>query len=159
ALAGPSTFRGTTFINEGTVVLMNSQALGATGSSEVQTINLTGSTSGTFTLSYKGQTTNPLPYNATPAQLQDQLNNLSTIGAVGNSVIVTRGIAEVQRLNVFGTTGGFTVRFNGSSPSPTLPINATPLEVRTALNNLSTISSVGGNVSVTGAGTAEVQQV
>src|SRR5206468_2866763 len=100
-----------------------------------------------------------LAYNATAAQVEAALNALSTIGGLGNSVTVTRGLAEVQRVDVSGGTGAFTLRFKGSPATPALPYNATPLEVQSALNNLSTIGGAGASVSVTGIGTAEQQQV
>lgn len=47
---------------------------------EVQTIAVTGSpTGGTFTLTWSGQTTAPIPYNATAAQVKAALEALSNI--------------------------------------------------------------------------------
>lgn len=58
-----------------------------------QTVNLLGiPTGGTFTLSFGGQTTDPpLPWNATPLQVQTALRALSTIGA-GN----VRVVADIE---------------------------------------------------------------
>lgn len=47
----------------------------------VQTIYVTRATGGTFTLTFNGQTTSALPYNASPAQVQTALRALSTVGA------------------------------------------------------------------------------
>ena len=47
-------------------------------SNDVQLVNVTGN-SGTFTLSYNGQTTVPLAFNATPLQVQAALQVLSSI--------------------------------------------------------------------------------
>jgi hypothetical protein len=47
-------------------------------------------TAGAFTLTFKGATTDPLPFNATAAQVQDALIALSSIGGVGGSVAVIR---------------------------------------------------------------------
>lgn len=90
ALTGNNSYRGTTFVNQGVLVLESGQALGGTGNAEVQTVTLSGSTSGTFTLTFNGQTTNPLPFAATALDVQSELNALSTIGGVGGSAAVTR---------------------------------------------------------------------
>jgi hypothetical protein len=54
-----------------------------TGTNEVQRLSYAGTvpTAGTFTLSYGGQTTAPIPWNATLTQIQTALEALSTIGA------------------------------------------------------------------------------
>lgn len=60
------------------------------GTSEVQTITITGTpTGGTFTLTYRGQTTAGIAYNATNTTVDTALEGLSTIGT-GN-VAVTGG--------------------------------------------------------------------
>jgi hypothetical protein len=94
---------------------------------EVQTVTITGGpTGGTFTLTFNGATTDPLPYNATAAQVQSALWALSTIGdedvwvtgAAGGPFTVTfRGalagtdVAALTSANTFtgGTTPGVTV--------------------------------------------------
>lgn len=61
-----------------------------TGTNEVQTISLTGSpTGGTFTLTYDGQTTGNIAYDATAATVQTALLALSNIDA--GEVVVTGG--------------------------------------------------------------------
>jgi hypothetical protein len=65
-------------------------ALSAAGSvtqSLAQVISVSGT--GTFTLTYNGQTTAGLAFNASPAVVQAALNAPSTIGGVGGSVAVT----------------------------------------------------------------------
>ncbi|MFB6665946.1 hypothetical protein [Streptomyces parvus] len=50
--------------------------------SEVQTVTVTGTpTGGTYTLTWSGQTTAAIPYNATAAQVKTALENLSNIEA------------------------------------------------------------------------------
>ncbi|WHT21016.1 hypothetical protein N8J89_08095 [Crossiella sp. CA-258035] len=57
---------------------------------EVQSVTITGSpTGGTFTLTWSGQTTAAIPYNATAAQVQSALQALSNVG--DNDVTVTGG--------------------------------------------------------------------
>lgn len=72
------------------------------GTAEVQTVTITGSpTGGTFTLTYAGQTTTAIAFNAAASAVQSALVALSSIGA-GN-VVVT------------GSAGGpYTVTFAGS---------------------------------------------
>jgi hypothetical protein len=69
---------------------------------EVQTVTITGvPTGGTFTLTYAGQTTAPIAYNAPTANVQSALTALPPIGA-GNVV-------------VGGSAGGpYTVTFQGA---------------------------------------------
>jgi hypothetical protein len=51
------------------------------GTNEVQSVTITGTpTGGTFTLTFAGQTTAPIPFNATAVQVQAALEALSTIG-------------------------------------------------------------------------------
>jgi hypothetical protein len=68
---------------------------------EVQTATITGApTGGTFTLTYSGQTTTAIPYNATAAAVQSALEALSNINP--GDVTVT------------GATGGpYTITFGG----------------------------------------------
>jgi hypothetical protein len=69
--------------------------------SEVQTVKVTG-LSGSFTLTFQGQTTASFPSNPTAAAVQTALNALSTIGGVGGSVAVT------------AVGGTYTVTFGGT---------------------------------------------
>lgn len=90
---------------------------------EIQTVTITGSpTGGTFTLSFKGQTTAGIAFNATAAAVQSALEALSTIGAgnvlggggplPGTPVTVTfQGTlvskdVELMTANSAGLTGG-----------------------------------------------------
>jgi hypothetical protein len=60
------------------------QGLG-TNVNAVQTVTITGApTGGTFTLTYSGQTTAAIPYNATAAQVQAALVALSNIASAAN---------------------------------------------------------------------------
>lgn len=70
-------------------------------SNEVQTVTITGTpTGGTFTLTYAGQTTAAIAYNATAAVVRDRIAALSTVGT-GN-------------VAVSGSAGGpYTVTFQG----------------------------------------------
>ncbi len=98
---------------------------GANGTNEVQTVTITGApTGGTFTLTFAGQTTAPIPHNATAAQVRAALEALSNI-AVGDvacaggplpatAVTVTfQGELGFQNVAQMTAAGSFT---GGSSP-------------------------------------------
>lgn len=76
-----------------------------------------GPTGGTFTLSFQGQTTTPLAYNATNAQIQSALAALSTIGT-GN-VACSGGITSELEIMLIGALGG--------AAQPTLTVNTSGL--------------------------------
>lgn len=62
---------------------------------EMQSIGFTfPPTGGTFTLTFNGQTTTPLNYDATAAEVQDALEDLSSIGADNIEVVDTSGGAR-----------------------------------------------------------------
>ena len=68
-LLGASTYRGTTFIDQGIVTIGTSAALGTAGSAPIQTVKLTGATAGstTFQLTFNGATTAPIIYTGNAA--------------------------------------------------------------------------------------------
>jgi VCBS repeat-containing protein len=145
---------------------------GGVGQSEVQTLNLTSTpqgATGSFFLTFNGQTTGPIAAGATAATVQTALNALPTIGGIGGAVSVTGGaggpysvtfggaLANVD-VNAIGSTGGYTIEFRGSlsganqnqlvMTSYTTPLNYTSsaLAVQNALQALPTIGA--GNVAV-----------
>jgi hypothetical protein len=83
-------------------------AFKANVANEVQTVTLSGATGGAFTLSFKGQTTAAIPFNATAAGVRAALGALSTIGS--------------SNLAVSGSAGGpYTVEFHGSLAHTAVP--------------------------------------
>lgn len=85
-----------------TIVVTNSGPLSL--GSETQTVTVGGG-SGTFTLTFNGQTTSSLAFNATAATVQSALNALSSIGGVGGSVTVTQ-VGSVYTVTFGGTLAG-----------------------------------------------------
>src|SRR5262249_13930853 len=84
------TYRGTTFVNQGLLAIQNSQALGAGGLAEVETITLSGSTSGSFRLKFGVSETTDLAATATAQQVQDALNSLTSVLTAGGSFAVNK---------------------------------------------------------------------
>ncbi|MDP9363171.1 MAG: hypothetical protein M3Q10_02875 [Chloroflexota bacterium] len=67
--------------------------------SEIQTITITGApTGGTFTLTFNGQVTAAIPYNATAAQVKAALEALSTIGA--DNIVASGGPLPATAVDV-----------------------------------------------------------
>src|SRR3954451_24863252 len=66
---------------------------------EQQTVRATNATGGTFTLTWKGQTTAPIPYNATRDQIDAALEALPNIGA--NTIQTSGGPVNTANVNVF----------------------------------------------------------
>src|SRR5262249_18279395 len=115
---------------------------------EVQTVTVLGS-SGTFTLTFNGQTTSALPFNASAQAVEDALNLLSSI-AHNRSVKVTRGTTNASN--------GYTVTFGAplvgvnllamtAQASPGLTVN-----VATRNNGAS-----GSDLTVLGGGQIDLQ--
>jgi len=75
-------------------------------SNEAQQIAIHAS-GGSFTLTFNGQSTASLPYNASHAEVQAALEGLSTIGA-GDVSVTTGNFAATDHLIIFGRTLGLT---------------------------------------------------
>ena len=96
---------------------------------EVQILEIDGATGGTFTLSFAGYTTAPIPFNASDSQIRSALNALPSIGLFDLSV-KSKVTNEVQVIKLVGepTSGTFTLTFDGSTTDP-INWNAGPLEI------------------------------
>jgi PKD repeat protein len=70
---------------------------------EQQTVRVTGATGGTFTLTFDGQTTAALPFNATAAQVDAALEALSNIEA--DEIQTSGGPVQTANVNVFFRRG------------------------------------------------------
>jgi hypothetical protein len=101
------------------------QGLG-TNVNAVQTLTETGApTGGTFTLTFNGQTTAPIPYNATSTQVQNALTALSNVGSSQNVAVAGGPI----------NTAAVTVSFQGlyaHMPVATMGVNYSLLTGGTA---------------------------
>lgn len=94
-------------------IAVSESTAGVGPTNEVQTLTITSATGGTYTLTFNGQTTSSLAYNANAAAIQTALRALSTIGS-GN-------------VNVSGS-GPFTITFAGTLAAT----NVNPITVNTA---------------------------
>ena len=104
AVPDPSVTTGVSvkFGSDTTEYTVTSRTLGS-GTDEVQTIEIDANVSGgTFTLSYGGQTTGNLAYNASTAVVEAALEALSTIG-LGN--VAVTGASPVWIVTFGGTLG------------------------------------------------------
>jgi hypothetical protein len=149
---------------------------GDVDTNEVQQLNLSsvsGKAHGDFTLTFNGQTTEPLLFSATgvpptPQQVQDSLNDLALVQAAGGVVVTgTGGVydvvfgaagdqpaltaavrnAEVQQLDlgiVADPLGKFTLAFGADKTVPLTFDNTTAEEIEIALNELASVNSAGG---------------
>jgi hypothetical protein len=102
---------------------------------EIQRVRVDNATGGTFTLTFSGQTTAPIAYNATAAQVQAELEALSNIGH-GN-VSVTGGDLSTSPVDItfMGIYAGVDV--------PQLTADATALTGTTPTVSVSTIQQGG----------------
>lgn len=120
---------------------------GGTAQNEIQTVTIANApTGGTFTLTFSGQTTAAQPYNESAANLQTDLEALSSIGA-GNVLVSRAGSGTYSSPYVY------TVTFQGS-------LAGTDVSLMTG----SAASLTGGAVSVSvtqdaSAGQNEQQQI
>ena len=78
---------------------------GSGSTSEVQTINLSNLTSGTFRLAFDGQVTPPIAYNASAATVESSLEALQSI----------------DNVTVTGSSGSFTITFGGAQANKNVP--------------------------------------
>lgn len=122
--------------------------IGGLRTDEVQQIVIDGRpTGGTFKLKLGTEITGPIPYNATPQQLQAALVALASVAA--GDVVVQRNAAVNERQTVEllgGATGGyFRLNFEGDWTAD-IPFNAIALNVYAALAALPTVSMVGVTV-------------
>jgi hypothetical protein len=72
---------------------------------EHQTLTVS-ATAGTYTLSFGGETTSPLSFDATAGQVQGALDGLTSIGGAGGSVTVTGGPGDDSGSSPYSITFG-----------------------------------------------------
>jgi hypothetical protein len=123
--------------------------IGGLRTEEVQEFFVDGRpTGGTFTLSFDGETTMPISYNAEAQQVEDALVALAGIARGDVDVWRAPNTDEKQTVELLGGATGGTWRLNleGAQTVP-LNYNASALEVFTALASLNTVGLLGGTVT------------
>ncbi|MHC4733562.1 MAG: flagellar hook-basal body complex protein [Planctomycetota bacterium] len=134
---------------------------GTAAVNEEQRITITGTpTGGTFTLTYGGQTTAAIPYNATAAQVDSALEALSTIG-VGDVTCTGGGLpGTAVDVEFTGALAGQDVALltvddsgltGGISPTGTITETTKGRAVQGVLGGDATASLVNGRIVVTDA--------
>lgn len=132
---------------------------GAAGINDVQTVTITGTpTGGTFTLTFGGQTTAAIAFNAAASAVQSALQALSSIGsgnavvsgsAGGPWVVTFQGtLAAASQTPMTTNAGSLT---GGTSPAVTVAHTATGAAPVNAVQTIS-ISATGGSFTLTYAG-------
>lgn len=102
---------------------------GTAGQNEKQQVTIAGTpTGGTFTLTFSGQTTAAIAYNASAFTLRDALCDLNNIA----------GTDEVQTLTSTATGGTFKITFEGQQTG-NIAFDASAATIQTALEALSNI--------------------
>jgi hypothetical protein len=135
------------------------------GIDEVQRVALSGTTGGTFTLTFDGQTTGPIVFNAPASVDVDEVQQVQLVGATGGSFTLTfdgqttspigfnapafTGVNERQEVSLVGGANGgtFNLEFQGFTTNA-INWNATAAAVQTALVALPNVGA--GDVLVTG---------
>lgn len=118
-----------------------------TATRETQVLQLDGATGGTFTLTFAGQTTAAIPFNASDAQVWAALTALPSI-ALFDLNVTSKVTNDVQVVTLVGepTGGTFTLTFDGQTTAP-IAWNASQLDVYNALNALTNIGTNDINVN------------
>ena len=127
---------------------------GAAGINDVQTVTVTGSpTGGTFTLTFAGQTTAGIAYNAAASAVQSAFQALSTVGS-GNATVTGSGpytitftgtMAAAPQANITASGSGLT---GGTSPGVTITHTTTGAVPINAVQTV-TVTASGGTFSLT----------
>lgn len=104
-------------------------------SSEIQKVAVDAE-GGTFTLTYDGQTTDPLPSDATAGQLLAAIESLSSVVGSGGSVTVSGGPGDVDATHPYfvrfeGALGGVDLPPMSADGGQLLPVGGSSVDVST----------------------------
>lgn len=130
-------------VNLASIALGDVSVTRAAATNEIQVITVSGgATGGTFTLTFEGQTTTGIPYNASIGTVLARLRALSNI----NNADLTGHVEitnEVQIVQPVGepTDGTFTLSFDGQTTAP-IDWDASSFRVATELQRLTNIDDV-----------------
>lgn len=108
-------------------------------------------TAGQFTLSFGGDTTTDLPFNASAAEVETALNDLPSINSGGGSVTVSGGVGNASGSNLY------VVRFSGGPLAGTDVANLLAADGTTPLTGGTPASSVTVTVRANGGTSTELE--
>lgn len=108
---------------------------------EEQRIEIENATGGTFTLTFAGQTTAPIPFNTSDTEMEAKLKALTSVNLFDLNV-TSKVTNEVQIVTLVGepTDGTFTLTWDGHTTDP-IPWNATAATVELKLGALPGIAA------------------
>src|SRR6202021_2973482 len=86
AVTGPIAYNATASAVGTALAALSSIGTGTGGTNEQQLVTISNATSGTFTLTYPGQTTGAIAWNAAASAVQTAIQALSNVGA-GNATV------------------------------------------------------------------------
>jgi hypothetical protein len=114
-ICAPSAFAAPVWNVESEALPTSFQSSDTTSSVQDLVVNATG---GTYTLSFAGQTTTPLAFNASDAEVASALDALSTIGGAGGTVTVT----EPEVAGSLAADRFLAVTFGGALKAQDVPV-------------------------------------
>lgn len=114
------------------------QYLADPGTSAVQSIQIENATGGTFTISYDGQTTIALAWNAGANEVQNALCALSNIGVGGLNVTLSDGVLNSSNL----ISSYFTLYFGNTLGNQALPMVTVDTTLLTGAGALALVTLV-----------------
>lgn len=137
-------------------IVITTVRAGVAAVNEVQTLTISGSpTGGSFLITYAGQTTGPLPYNATAAAVQAALASLANIGTGNVSVTGSNGgpyaIAFIGALggrNIWQMTASPT-GLSGGTPNAVVTTTTPGLRAYNEIQNIKLGSASAGTFTLT----------
>lgn len=134
-------FIGTTTIAGGIARMAHNNAFGNTVA-DTQSFTVSGGV-GTFTITYNGQTTASLAFDATPAQVATALNALNAIGRTGS-------------VSVSGSPGSYTVSFGGGLSGVDVSQFTLAAAGGAIVSAVTTVTNGGGNTVVNAGATLQL---
>ncbi len=103
-----SPYTGSTFVNQGSLAIQNQGALGINANNEIQRITVygTANTTGSFTVTFNGQTTAQFPGTETAKALQTALDAIEPGVTVSSLIITLPALSDIPTVTVFTLTFG-----------------------------------------------------
>lgn len=143
-----------TMTNEDALTALASAINTVTANNDIQTVTLSGATSGNFSLTFNGKTTGNLSYNSSAATVQTALEGLSTVGAGNVNVTLSGGTYTIAFTGTLANQPLAKVQVNNNSLNSGASISTAligPTASVTTSGGNSTLTVTGGTVGTSGA--------